>query len=83
MTYLTWSPDSMRIAFGAFTGPIVDDRQSEIWAVDLDGSNLVELTNGLGGRSPVWQPISPSAAATSVESESWGRIKSLLAAGTP
>lgn len=92
MTPLTWSPDSMRIAFTAFTnpiiddheseftGPIVDDRQSEIWAVDLDGDNLVELTNGLGGRSPVWQPTAPSAIATSVEAESWGRIKSLLAA---
>lgn len=70
----TWSPDSMRMAFASLT--------ALIWAVDIDGSNLVELTNGLGGRSPVWQPISPSAAATSVEAQSWGQIKSLLAAGT-
>ncbi len=65
----------MRIAFSAFTGPIVEDRKSEIWAVDLDGGNLVNLTNGLGGRSPAWQPVVP--AATSVEAQSWGRIKSL------
>ena len=75
---LAWSPDSMRIAFEAFTGPIGDDRHSEIWAVDIDGSNLVNLTNGLGGFSPAWQPVVPSATATSVESQSWGRIKSLL-----
>ena len=73
---LTWSPDSMRIAFEAFTSPIVEDRHSEIWAVDIDGSNLVNLTNGLGGFSPAWQPVVP-AAATSVESQSWGQIKAL------
>ena len=77
-SHLTWSPDSMRIAFDAFTGPIVDDRHSEIWAVDIDGSNLVNLTNGLGGEEPAWQPVVPSATATSVETQSWGQIKSLL-----
>ena len=50
--------------------------QFEIWAADIDGDNWVELTNGLGGREPAWQPAVP--AATSVESQSWGRIKSLL-----
>ena len=72
----TWAPDSMRMAFAALTHPPL------IWAVDIDGSNLVELTNGLGGRNPVWQSVSPSATATSVESQSWGRIKSLLSTGT-
>ena len=66
----TWSPNSMRIAFTSLT--------NLIWAIDIDGSNLVELTNGLGGRNPIWQPVVPSATATSVESQSWGRIKSLL-----
>ena len=75
---LTWSPDSMRIAFEAFTSPIVEDRHSEIWAVDIDGSNLVNLTNGLGGFSPAWQPVVPAATATSVESQSWGQIKAQL-----
>ena len=68
----TWSPNSMRMAFGSLT--------RLIWAVDIDGGNLVELTNGLGGRNPAWQPVVPSAAATSVESQSWGQVKSLLAA---
>ena len=66
----TWSPNSMRIAFTSLT--------KLIWAVDIDGSNLVNLTNGLGGVAPAWQPVVPSATATSVESQSWGRIKSLL-----
>ena len=71
-THPTWAPDSMRMAFASLTHPPL------IWVVDIDGSNLVELTNGLGGRNPAWQPVFPSATATSVESQSWGRIKSLL-----
>ena len=71
ITVPTWSPDSMKIAFSALTyAPL-------IWAVDIDGSNLVELTNGLGGDSPDWQPVVP--AATNVEAQSWGQVKSLLA----
>jgi len=72
VTRPTWSPDSMRMAFMSLTHPGL------IWVVDIDGGNLVELTNGLGGRFPAWQPVVPPAAATSVESQSWGRIKSLL-----
>ena len=72
VTKPTWSPDSMRMAFTSLTHPRL------IWAVDLDGGNLVELTNGLGGGSPAWQPVVLSATATSVESQSWGQIKSLL-----
>jgi len=69
----TWSPDSMRVAFSA------DNEQGdqEVWVVDIDGSNLVNLTDGLGGDYPAWQPVVPSATATSVEAQSWGRIKAL------
>ena len=73
----TWSPDSMRIAFSARN----EQRDEEVWVVDIDGSNLVNLTNGLGGDYPAWQPVSPSATATSVEAQSWGRIKALLSTG--
>ena len=74
VSQFTWSPDSMRIAFYA------DSEQGyrEVWVIDIDGSNLVNLTNGLGGDYPAWQPVVLSAAATSVESQSWGRIKALL-----
>ncbi|MDE2811852.1 MAG: hypothetical protein OXM01_02430 [Gemmatimonadota bacterium] len=73
----TWSPDGMRIAF--VSSPNRGD-QFEIWVVDIDGSNLVELTNGLGGNWPTWRPAPP--AATSVEAQSWGQLKSLLSEGT-
>ena len=71
----TWSSDGMRIVFEFYPDFL---SQLELWAVDIDGSNLVNLTNGLGGRDPAWQPVVPSATATSVEAQSWGRIKSLL-----
>ena len=71
-TFPTWSPDGMRIAFAGFLAFM---GQFEIWAADTDMDNWVELTNGLGGREPAWQPAIP--AATSVEAESWGRIKVL------
>ena len=74
----TWSPDSMRIAFYAAN----EQGFREVWVVDIDGSNLVNLTNGLGGDNPAWQPVSPSAAATSVETLSWGRIKALHSTGS-
>ena len=86
---ITWAPNSTRVAFTSYT--IFNSSGTsysyypdtgEIWAVDIDGSNLVNLTNGLGGDSPVWQPVSPSTTATSVEAQSWGRIKSLLSTGT-
>jgi len=74
VSQFTWSPDSMRIAFYA------DSEQGyrEVWVIHIDGSNLVNLTDGLGGDYPAWQPVFPSATATGVESQSWGRIKALL-----
>ena len=76
-TYPTWSPDGLRIAFASFLDFM---GQFEIWAADTDGDNWVELTNGLGGREPAWRPTIP--AATSVEAQPWGQIKSLLSTGT-
>ena len=84
---LTWAPNGTRVAFTLYTVRKSTDASydlsysettGEIWAVDIDGSNLVNLTDGLGGVDPAWQPVVPSATATSVESQSWGRIKSLL-----
>ncbi len=86
---LTWAPNSTRVAFTSYTifkssGTSYSyyPDTGEIWAVDIDGSNLVNLTNGLGGDHPIWQPVVPAAMATSVEAQSWGRIKSLLSTGT-
>ena len=84
---LTWAPNGMRVAFTSYTILNITGTSysflpdtGEIWAVDIDGSNLVNLTNGLGGDHPVWQPVSPSTTATSVEAQSWGQVKSLLSA---
>ena len=74
----TWSPDSMKIAFSATN----EQRDKGVWVVDIDGSNLVNLTNGLGGDYPAWQPVVPAATATSVEVQSWGQIKALLSTDT-
>ena len=84
---LTWAPNGTRVAFTLYavrksTDTSYDfsysEPSGEIWAVDIDGSDLVNLTDGLGGYSPAWQPVVPSVTATSVESQSWGQIKSLL-----
>ena len=84
---LTWAPNGMRVAFTSYTILNITGTSysflpdtGEIWAVDIDGNNLVNLTNGLGGDHPVWQPVSPSTTATSVEAQSWGQVKSLLSA---
>ena len=83
---LTWAPNGTRVAFTSYTifnssgTSLSYSSTGEIWAVDIDGSNLVNLTNGLGGDHPVWQPVSPSTTATSVEAQSWGQVKSLLSA---
>ena len=83
-TFPTWSPNGMSIVFAGFLDVI---GQFEIWAADVAEADekgrikltdLTSLTNGLGGREPAWQPVVSSATATSVEAQSWGRIKSLL-----
>ena len=76
VAHSTWSPDGTKITFSAAN----EQGDQEVWAIDIDGSNLVNLTDGLDGNNPAWQPLSPPTA-TSVEVQSWGRIKSLLSTG--
>jgi TolB protein len=48
----SWSPDGSRLAFESRR-----DNDLEIYAVNLDGSNLVRLTTNSGpDRSPAWSP---------------------------
>ena len=47
----SWSPDGKRLAFTSLQG------NHDIWVVNLDGSQLTNLTNGAGQCSqPAWSP---------------------------
>ncbi|HZD18502.1 MAG TPA: hypothetical protein VE669_10205 [Actinomycetota bacterium] len=64
--YPAWSPDSERIAFmgGASAG------EYDIWVVDVDGTNLVQLTDSPGPDGwPVWSPDGTRIAFTSVRDD--------------
>ena len=63
-TFPSWSPNGMSIAFSGFLDVI---GQFDIWAADVAEADekgriiltdLTNLTNGLGGREPAWQPTS-------------------------
>lgn len=55
---MTWSPDDRRLAFGCRIG----DGDPDIWAVDADGQNLVNLTDAHPGKQewPSWSPVLPN-----------------------
>jgi Tol biopolymer transport system component len=53
-----WSPDGAQIAFYSYRpGPYYDGKPNAVYVVDVDGSNLRQLTE-LATRSfhPVWHP---------------------------
>lgn len=54
----SWSPDGGKIAFVAIVDPQADGarpRQSDVWVVNVDGSNRTNLTNGqFANFQPVW-----------------------------
>lgn len=53
---LVWSPDGRRLAFVGRFADAADGR-SEIFVIDADGSNLVQLTaNEVDDDSPAWSP---------------------------
>ena len=67
----TWSPDGNRIAFHSNRSGVWD-----IWAVNLDGSGLANLTGSPSGdRYPAWSPDGSKIAFTSDRGDSydvWG-----------
>jgi Tol biopolymer transport system component len=51
-TQPTWSPDGQHIAFTSF-----DDNKSDIYVINIDGTNLIRLTDNQGAnRAPAWSP---------------------------
>lgn len=76
----SWSPDGKRIlfetyrnmveAFGTDYGYYTD---SDIYAMDVDGGNLVNLTPDMAGASaPTWSPV---PVPTAIRVLSWGAVK--------
>jgi TolB protein len=64
--YPTWSPDSKRIAFMGG----VSAAEYDIWLVDVDGSNLIQLTDSPGPDGwPAWSPDGKRIAFTSVRDD--------------
>ena len=52
---LSWSPDGSRLAFTAT--PAAGNGSTEIYTIDADGSNLVQITHTeVDDDSPVWSP---------------------------
>ncbi|QIN83560.1 hypothetical protein GBA63_13625 [Rubrobacter tropicus] len=55
----TWSPDGTRIAFVAGKSDTDTTTDLEIWVMDADGSDLVQMTNtpqGVRDTQPAWSP---------------------------
>ena len=75
-----WSPDGSKIAFvQSHYYPETEYTYSDIWVMDVDGSNRVNLTNTSGNDefSPTWSPRGDRIAFVKSEehpqiSEDWG-----------
>lgn len=61
-TRLRWSPDGSHALF--LRPQAADKDKQDIWVMDPDGSDQVDLTNGQGDSSePVWSPTLPQVSS--------------------
>jgi len=64
--YAAWSPDGTRIAFMGGSSA----SEYDIWVVDVDGSNLVQLTDSFGPDGwPAWSPDGTRIAFSTVRDD--------------
>jgi Tol biopolymer transport system component len=66
--FVSWSPDGTRIAFDANH----DDITADIYAVDVDGGTVTQLTaNAFSDRCPSWSPDGTALAFVSRREGAW------------
>jgi TolB protein len=53
----SWSPDASRIAFSMSPDCWAEERRSDVYVMNSDGSNVIRLTDGMGNYwDPLWSP---------------------------
>lgn len=71
-----WSPDGAKIVFSSDR-----DGDSDIYTMDADGSNLVQVTNARYDEGqPDWQPLTPKSRSLTVHQPDTGGPSLLLIA---
>lgn len=83
---LTWSPDGTKIAFSNSCGSIDGSLcPIDIYTVNLDGTELMKITNNQAGAEdlgPAWSPDGTKIAFTAIRSDDYTSIYAMNPDGT-